>query len=909
MGYATLLCLRYLRILTIIVRIVFSEKFVEVNTLKRYVPFRGSSNATRTRTIAGLSFGLLALLACSLFLYSLTIKHQGAHASPAPMTSVSKTWYLAEGRVGGGFREYITIEDPDPSVDCNATITYMPEGDITNMQAKRHMVARKPLAVKTIVVPHASRYTASVNQDMGVTETQQPGTMVSAMVTVPASSSCAGVVVERPMYFNYNGVVSGSDVLGTTTLAQSFYLADVSTQAGTNSFMTSYMTVLNPSSVVPATVTVTYYANGVAVSTQTAYVAPGARGTIYPGVLPSAHVAATITANTPVAVERSTYMSNMVEGNAGTVSSSASIEAAQTLSDHWLFAEGYTGGQYQENLVLSNLSDATTTATITLEYQSIRGQPGHNQVVTVPVPAFSQVIENINALNTTPTGTCDVPCATAITSEVSADVTAPTASLVVERQMFFHYTHTLPPPNTNINVTTTGGSDVMGALSEATHVANFAEGYTNAGYNTWITLQNPMATSETLAVTIVNEYGRSYTDNITVTAKSRYTVDITALTRQNLVHAGDDVRGYQVSTSVQATTAGNTFVAERPMYFNTSENNQGGSDVVGFTGITSTLPAGAITNFPVLSANSGPDGIAADAKGNLWFTELNTNKIGVITSGGITTEYAIPTANSLPTGITKGPDGNMWFLEKSANRIASITPSGTVTEYNNTGLSANAGLEEIVTGPDGNLWFTESIAHKVGEFVLNGTGSTPAGTITEYSTGITPGSVPFGITAGPAGSNTVWFTESNTARVGSVATAASGSVAVGAITEHGTLSVTANGIALGADGNLWYTEVGTGKVGNIVPSGTFTPTDFAIPSASSSTTTLYITAGPGNTLWFTEEGTGKIGQITTGTTPAVTDFPVPGIGANTTDFITVGADGNVWFTETSLNQVGRVVVG
>ncbi len=857
-----------------------------------------------------------------MFLYSLTVKHSGAHAAPAPTTSVSKTWYLADGRVGGGFREYITIEDPDPSVDCNATITYMPEGDITNMQAKRHMVARKPLAVKTVVIPHASRYTASVNQDMGVADTQQPGTMVSAMVTVPASASCAGVVVERPMYFNYNGVVSGSDVLGTTTLGQSFYLADVPTQSGSASSMTSYMTVLNPSSIVPATVTVTYYANsatagnpGTIVSTQTVYVAPGARGTIYPGVLPSAHVAASITANTPVAVERSTYMSNMVEGNAGTVSSSASVVAAQTLSNHWLFAEGYTGGQYQENLVLSNLSEATISAMITLEYQN-----GTNQVVTVSVPAFSQQIENVNALYTSPTGTCNGPSGTAITctptNEVSADVTVPPVgsvtpppSLVVEREMFFHYTHTLP--NTSINVTTTGGTDVMGALSAATNVANFAEGYTNAGYNTWITLQNPTATSEMLAVTIVNEYGRSYTDNVTVTAKSRQTVDITALTRQNLVHAGDDVRGYQVSTSVQATTAGSTFVAERPMYFNTSEGNQGGSDVVGFTGISSTLPVGTITNFLTPTGSSAPSSIASDARGNLWFTENAANKIGMITPSGVITEYAIPTPNSAPTGITKGPDGNMWFLESAttANKIASITPSGTITEYNNTGISANAGLAQIVTGPDGNLWFTESNTRKIGEFVLNSTSSTPAGTITEYSTGITSGGAPTGITAGPTGSNTVWFTEAGAAKVGSITTAASGSVAVGTITEHATLSLTSTGIALGADGNLWYTEQSTGMVGDIVPSGAFTATDFAITGASRGTTTLGIKAGPGNTLLFTEQGTGKIGQITTGTTPTAIDIAVPGASTTTITDIALGADGNVWFTETDANSIGRMIMG
>jgi streptogramin lyase len=40
---------------------------------------------------------------------------------------------------------------------------------------------------------------------------------------------------------------------------------------------------------------------------------------------------------------------------------------------------------------------------------------------------------------------------------------------------------------------------------------------------------------------------------------------------------------------------------------------------------------------------SGPDG-------NLWFTEVNTNKIGKCTTAGVITEFTVPTANSGPAG-------------------------------------------------------------------------------------------------------------------------------------------------------------------------------------------------------------------------------------------------------------------
>lgn len=865
--------------------------------MKRYVPFGGSSGVTRSRAIVGLSFALLALLGSSFFLYSLTTKHQNAHAAkPAAVGSVSRSWYFAEGRVGGGFREYLTMGNPDPTVDCTANVAYLPEGDITDAQAKRHMAARKPLAIKTYMIPHDSRVTASVNGDLQIPEQQPVGSLVSAVVTVSATGGCSGLVVERPMYFNYHGVTSGSDVLGTTMLTQTYYIADVPTSATATSFENSYITVLNPSTTATASAQINYYAGGNNVGFQTLSVAPGARGTIYPGTLPFAHVSAVVTANTPVAVERSSYMHNVQEGIVGDVSSAASIVGAQALSNDWLFAEGYTGSQVstgeqsQEYLVLSNLTAVATTATMTLEYQN-----GHHQTVAVPVAANSQVIEDINALNTNPTGECDVtPCVT--TPETSAEVTAPTASLVVERQMFFHYTHTVP--STGVNLTTNGGSDVLGALAPATTIANFAEGYTNTGYNEWLTLQNPTATAESLTLTVVNEYGRTYTEPVSVPAKARQTVDITDLVKVNLVHTGDDFRGYQVSMSVTAT-AGNTFVAERPMYFSLSEGIQGGSDVVGFTGINSTLPANAITNFSVPTAASNPTGIAQGADGNVWYTENATNKIGVISpTTGYSQEFTIPTANSGPTGITKGPDGNMWFVEATGNKIANITPAGTITEFN-TGLSPAAGLAQIVTGPDGNLWFTEASATKIGKI-------TPTGTISEFTTGLTTGSAPTGITVGPAASNTVWFTEAGAAKVGSVSTAVG---TLGTITEHATLSITSSGIALGADGNLWYTEQGTGKVGNILPSAPFTATDFALPGVGNTTTTLGITLGADNTLRFTEQGTSKIGQITTVGGVSITEFTVPGIGAITTTAITVGADGNLWFTETNANQIGRIIIG
>ena len=47
-----------------------------------------------------------------------------------------------------------------------------------------------------------------------------------------------------------------------------------------------------------------------------------------------------------------------------------------------------------------------------------------------------------------------------------------------------------------------GGTDVIGQPGPAKTSYSFAEGYTANGFNEFLTLQNPNATSETVAVTL-----------------------------------------------------------------------------------------------------------------------------------------------------------------------------------------------------------------------------------------------------------------------------------------------------------------------------------------------------------------------------------------------------------------------
>ncbi len=488
----------------------------------------------------------------------------GSNPTPTPTPTlppvsgpVSKVWYFAEGRAGAGFKEFLTMGNPTGN-NCQVNITYLTQPD------------GGPNGTKTVSVsvPAFRRVTEWVDGDLGTSPTG-PGISDAATVTVDtaATPNCSGIVAERPMYFNALGTNSGSDVVGVTHAGTTFYFADLATgsQAGGGS-SSSFLPILNPGAA-PAVVTATYYAGGAQVGIQTLTVAAKSRGTIFPSQaspsLPS-HVSVVLTSTQPVVSERPTYFSGINGGNAGIVSGGADVIGVHQLASDWLFAEGYTGGHFQENFVLANLDPARTaaTVTITLEYTD-----GTSRAFQVTVNPFSQVIWNVNTNGTGGTS-----------QSVSAEITSSGAKIAVEREMFFGYNHAGDGRTT----LATGGTDVLGQVGPAAlSDYSFAEGYTNLGYDEWLTIMNPTNNTEAINITVSNAVGTVYTFTQEVLGHSRYTVDMVAIVNQNMFHSGDGYSGYEISMAVQSSNG--PFVVERPMYWNAS-GTQGGSDVIGYTG-------------------------------------------------------------------------------------------------------------------------------------------------------------------------------------------------------------------------------------------------------------------------------------------------------------------------------------
>jgi virginiamycin B lyase len=154
---------------------------------------------------------------------------------------------------------------------------------------------------------------------------------------------------------------------------------------------------------------------------------------------------------------------------------------------------------------------------------------------------------------------------------------------------------------------------------------------------------------------------------------------------------------------------------------------------------------------------------------------------------------------------------------------------------------------------------------------------------------------PEGMAVGPDGA--LWFTNHAGNSIGRITT-------TGIVANYtGVGILDPYRITVGPDGALWFTNEGNsiappnGSIGRITTAGIVTNyTGVGISSPRG------ITTGPDGALWFTNAGDASIGRITTA--GIVTNYT--GTGISDPEGITVGADGALWFTNYTDNSIGRI---
>jgi hypothetical protein len=210
----------------------------------------------------------------------------------------------------------------------------------------------------------------------------------------------------------------------------------------------------------------------------------------------------------------------------------------------WYFAEGYTGLNFDEYLTVQNPGAAQTLCVdYLLEGGSVVSRsynlPGSSRTT---LRVNDEVGPNLN---------------------VSMHLHAG-SPIIAERPMYFLYNGSVAG--------VTGGHDVMGATSPRS-TFYFAEGYTGAGFDEYLTMMNvdPILTSN-VNVTYFFSSGTSKLVPHSVGPHSRLTVLV-----NSAMEAGPN---QNVSTLVQVAS-GPSIVAERPMYFNYQGKWTGGHVVIG----------------------------------------------------------------------------------------------------------------------------------------------------------------------------------------------------------------------------------------------------------------------------------------------------------------------------------------
>ena len=259
----------------------------------------------------------------------------------------------------------------------------------------------------------------------------------------------------------------------------------------------------------------------------------------------------------------------------------------------------------------------------------------------------------------------------------------------------------------------------------------------------------------------------------------------------------------------------------------------------------------SLTQIPTPATDGGYGALylAAGSDGNIWFSDWNYAIFRgpvTATSAADFVRFSIPT--NKPSGIIDGGDGNMYFDYSYFSGPASVSITSTpgpITPFD-FGIGGSSGVPVI--GPDGRIW---TAAGQGGCCYVPYIAAVPTGVSANHSSStFTPG-------------------------------------------------VNVNGVAVGSDGNIWYSESGANQIGRIAPGATAVSQRVDLPLGVPFQPNA-IVGGPDGAIYFTDNGTLKIGRVPMTATPGsvgLVEYSCPS-GPSGFYHIIAGPDGNVWFNET-----------
>ena len=336
--------------------------------------------------------------------------------------------------------------------------------------------------------------------------------------------------------------------------------------------------------------------------------------------------------------------------------------------------------------------------------------------------------------------------------------------------------------------------------------------------------------------------------------------------------------------------------------------------VMGGVLATNTTHAESISEYLTPTADSSPAGLDFDSKGNLWFAEVNGNKIGKLTPGDVKpgtsdgiVEYELPHANSKPQYLMVSRDDIVWFSEMGGNRIGRLDPAtGIIREY--VIPTPNSEPHHLFESKDRKIWFTEFEANKIGrldpimgeikEFTVN-EGHPHDLVVDDEYVWYTQG----GKFWAQVFANKIGYLELESGKVGEIVIPPKKSVP--------------HGMALASDGTIWFTQFFAGKISRLDFSEEFPPkvVDYQIPGKRIGAHDLVVDYNK-RLVWFVANHKDSIGKLDlTEAEPGagIQLFPLPTKGAHPSNLV-LDKEGNVWFSEMGMyfrgryqNKIGKLV--
>ena len=476
-----------------------------------------------------LGSGIIILILPFLMLPASCFAAKVADISQSVASNFSySTFYFAEGTCRPNFDPFFSIQNPN-ATDANVTITYM-KGDGTTKTS-------------SLIVAANSRTTVPVKNTLGEGDT--PAYDFSAKVEC---TNGQGIVVERSVYFNYNGIYSGGhNVMGATSLAPNFYFAEGTCRPNFDSFLC----IQNPD-VAEADITITYMRGDGTTTTSNLTVDANSRTTvIVKNTLGEGDNAAydfsaqvECTKGEGIVVERPQYFNYN-----GVYPGGHNVMGAASLGTTFYFAEGSCRPNIDPFLCMLNPN--TTDADVTITYMK-----GDGTTTTSNLTLDANSRTTVPVKNTIGEGDSEA-------YDFSAKVQCTNGQgIVVERPQYFNYNGVYP-----------GGHNVIGTASLGT-TFYFAEGSCRPNIDPFLCMLNPNTTDADVTITYMKGDGTTTTSNLTLDANSRTTVPV-----KNTLGEGDS-EAYDFSAKVECTNE-QGIVVERPQYFNYNGVYPGGHNVIG----------------------------------------------------------------------------------------------------------------------------------------------------------------------------------------------------------------------------------------------------------------------------------------------------------------------------------------